>query len=114
MAKKKEILIATRQIIGGKAKGDRKVVQAQEELTADRQKELGLTKDGVQSLIDSGALIAIPAHVATSEETDAELAAANKRADDAEAKVADQAKEIETLKTQVEAAKTAAAKAGGN
>lgn len=111
MAKKTDILIATRQVIGGKSKGERKVLQAQDELTSDKQKELGLSKDDVQALIDNGTLVKVPAHVASAEENGAELAAANKRADAAETKVAEQAKEIETLKTQLEAAKTAAAQA---
>ena len=117
---KKDILIATRQLRGGKSKGEREFVQAQEELTAAKQKALGLSKDDVQDLIETGAVIEIPADVGSGDDS-AEVKAANKRADDAEkrasdaeTKVAELTAEIETLKTQLEAAKTEASKAKGS
>ena len=118
----KKIIVATREIAGGAKKpkdGERPDVvrlKPQEELTAAKKKALGLTNDDVAALVDSGALIEIPAHV--SDEDPGDAAAEKKRADAAEAELATAKSDLEkaneeitSLKAQLEAAQAAAAKA---
>lgn len=108
MGKTTKILIARHQLRGGKKAGDREIVEAQHELSAERQKALGLTSDDVEALIARGAVVEVDAKAAESS-GDAEVRAATKRADAAEAKVAtleqekaDLAAEVAELKTKVE------------
>lgn len=116
---KKEILVATRSIRGGtkSASGVKPhELKPQEELTTDRQKALGLTANDVDDLVESGALLKIPAHV--SDAGAAGSAADAARANKAEAALAEANDTIAKLEAdnaaltaQLEAATTAAATA---
>lgn len=115
------ILVATRELRGGKPKGEIETIAAHEELTSERLKALGLDKEGIKALVASGAVIEVPAHVASSNDDSAEVKAAEKRADEAEKKAGELETQVATLtaekkdlETKLEAAQTAAAKAQGN
>jgi hypothetical protein len=57
-----DIIIATREITGGTKEG-KAVLHADAELTGDKQKALGLSKDDVAGLLDSGALLKVSARI---------------------------------------------------
>jgi hypothetical protein len=112
----KSILVATREIHGGTDKGGLAVLAPREELTAEKRKELGLDKEALASLIESGALLEQTARVAgAGDMIDAAThRAAVERADKAEQDLAtaNQAltaasEQIASLTTQLEAAKKA-------
>lgn len=96
----KKILIAARELHGGTEKGGPAVLNAGEELTTEAQKALGLKKDDVDALVAAGTLSEVNAREAGGG-NDASLAAANKRADDAEAQVAELTKQVETLTAEL-------------
>jgi len=104
------ILIATQQLRGGViAKGEgeptRFVLESGEELTAAARKALGLDKEMIEDLTTRGVLAEVSARSASGDgPTEAELNAAIKRGDDAEAKVATHEASLKTLNVQHAAA----------
>ncbi len=114
----KTIMIATALIAGGVLAKSGSLepfeVKPGEELTEAKCKKLGLTEDDVATLIDKGTIEEVPvrtAEEASAADDGAALAAANKRADDAEAQVKELTAKVSALEADLakatEPAKTA-------
>lgn len=108
---KTKILVAAATLVGAKAKGETvpfRLLQG-EELTAAAKKKLGLAADDLDELISRGHVVETEVRSAAGGKSDsAALEAANKRADEAEAKVKELTDKVEGLEKQLAAAKTQA------
>ncbi|RDV06422.1 hypothetical protein DXH95_03070 [Sphingorhabdus pulchriflava] len=113
--KKVAILIAASELVLAVASSDTDgkpvILEAGEELTPELAKAHKLKKDDLDDLVTRGVLTEVSARLASASNAidPAELAAANKRADAAEAKVAELTAKVEALEADLAAA-TAPAK----
>lgn len=98
MTKSTRILVACHELIGGVAKRGGEIetltVEAGKEIDADALKALGLKKDDIPGLVAKGAVKEVDARLAAGAgdpevaELKEQLEAANKRAEEAEARAA--------------------------
>ena len=110
----KTILVAVALLSGGvlvKDKLEAFEVEPGDELTEAKMKKLGLSADDVEELMAKGSVEEVKVREAESSAPvdDKALAAANKRADDAEAKLVTLQGEVDQLKVDLETATKPAA-----
>lgn len=113
MANTTKITVAVEELTGGSKKGEFVKLAAGEELTAEKVKAFGLTKDDIEDLKTRGKIVEIDARVAEagSKGESAELKDAIARAEKAEGEVATLTEQVEKLTAERDALQTAAAKA---
>lgn len=113
MANTTKITVAVEELTGGTKKGESVTLGAGDELTAEKIKALGLSKDDIADLKARGKVVEVDARVADtgSKGDDAALKAAEDRAIAAETKVAELSEEVEKLTTERDALQTELAKA---
>ena len=113
MSKKTMILVVATTLCGGLLGKDNKFepyeVAPGTEITPAVLKGLGLSKDEVVALIEKGAIAEVDVRAAESgggnaKDLTADLAAANTRADEAEAKVTELEAKVTELEAELEAA----------
>ncbi|MBB3991331.1 hypothetical protein [Croceicoccus naphthovorans] len=113
MANSTKILVATRELTGGTKKGEIAKLENGEELTAEKQKELGLTNKDIDHLKGRGDIVEVDARVAETgtKGDNAALKAETERAEKAETRVAELEAEVATLTSEKEALQQAVAAA---
>ena len=113
MANTTKILVAVEELTGGAKKGEFVKLGGGEELTAEKIKAFGLSKDDIEALKGRGKIVEIDARAAEtgSKGDNAALKAAEDRAIDAETKVATLTEEVERLTAERDALQTELAKA---